>query len=188
MSGAMFIGTNYDVVLGDLPATTGTQARLMQMYMGVPWVSTLASATAAQKLVDSGNELDNRRRSQAARSRHSRAAEIQVQLEEKRASLSALPSDESIQAELSDLGRRYAESRRREKAMQERLDRETVAEHQASAAYLQDRRDLQAHKDSTAAGAIFRMLDPTCCPRCDHEIDKEKKKKEATGADAQGNA
>lgn len=179
LSGAMFIGTNYDVVLGDLPATTGTQARLMQMYLGVPWVSTLASATAARKLVDSGKELDNRRRSQAERSRQARVAEIEVQLEEKRASLSALPSDESIQAELSQLSRRYAESRRREKAMQERLDRETVAEDQASAAYLQDRRDLQAHKDSTAAGAIFRLLDPTCCPRCDHEIDKEKKKKEA---------
>jgi hypothetical protein len=179
LSGAMFIGTNYDVVLGDLPATTGTQARLMQMYLGVPWVSTLASAIAAQKLVDSGNELDSRRRSQAARAKQTRAAEIEEQLNQKRESLSALPSDEALQAELSQLSRKYAEAKRREKAMQERLDRETTAEVQANVVYLQDRRDLQAYKDSTAAGSIFRMLDPTCCPRCDHEIDKEKKKKEA---------
>ena len=179
LSGAMFIGTNYDVVLGDLPATTGTQARLMQMYLGVPWVSTLASAIAAQKLVDSGNDLDNRRRSQAARAKQTRAAEIEAQVNKKRDSLSTLPSDEAIQAELSQLSRKYAETKRREKAMQERLDRESTAEAQANVAYLQDRRDLQAHKESTAAGSIFRMLDPTCCPRCDHEIDKEKKKKEA---------
>lgn len=178
LSGAMFIGTNYDVVLGDLPVTTGTQARLMQMYLGVPWVSTLASAVAAQRLVESGNDLDARRRSQGARAKQTRVNEIEAQLAEKRAAFNALPSDEAIQTELSGLSGKYAETKRREKAMQERLDREAAAEQQASAAYLQDRRDLQAHKDSTAAGSIFRMLDPTCCPRCDHEIDQERKKKE----------
>lgn len=178
LSGAMFIGTNYDVVLGDLPVTTGTQARLMQMYLGVPWVSTLASAVAAQRLVESGNDLDARRRSQGARAKQTRVNEIEAQLAEKRAAFNALPSDEAIQTELSGLSGRYAETKRREKAMQERLDREVAAEQQASAAYLQDRRELQAHKDSIAAGSIFRMLDPTCCPRCDHEIDQERKKKE----------
>ncbi len=179
LSGAMFIGTNYEVVLGDLPATTGTQARLMQMYLGVPWVSTLASAWAALKLVESGNDREARRHSQGARTRQARVKEIEALLAEKRAALSAQPSDEEIQAELSVLSGRYSETKRREKAMQERLDRETLAERQASAAYLQDRRELQAHKDSMAAGSIFRSLDPTCCPRCDHEIDQARKKQEA---------
>lgn len=179
LSGAMFIGTNYDVVLGDLPATTGTQARLMQMYLGVPWVSTLASASAAQKLVESGNDLEARRRNQGARAKQARVKEIEALLAEKREALNAQPSDEVIQVELSALSGKYSETKRREKAMQERLDREMLAEQQASAAYLQDRRDLQVHKDSTAAGSIFRLLDPTCCPRCDHEIDQARKKKEA---------
>ena len=179
LSGAMFIGTNYDVVLGDLPATTGTQARLMQMYLGVPWVSTLASASAAQKLVESGNDLEARRRNQGARAKQARVKEIEALLAEKREALNAQPSDDVIQVELSALSGKYSETKRREKAMQERLDREMLAEQQASAAYLQDRRDLQVHKDSTAAGSIFRLLDPTCCPRCDHEIDQARKKKEA---------
>lgn len=179
LSGAMFIGTNYDVVLGDLPATTGTQARLMQMYLGVPWVSTLATAAAALKLVESGNELEARRRNQGARAKQTRVKEIEVALAEKRNALSAQPSDETIQAELSLLSGRYSETKRQEKAMQERLDRETLAEQQANAAYLQDRHELQAHLDSTAAGSIFRLLDPSCCPRCDHEIDLARKKKEA---------
>lgn len=179
LSGAMFIGTNYDVVLGDLPATTGTQARLMQMYLGVPWVSTLATAAAALKLVESGNELESRRRNQGARAKQSRVKEIEVLLAEKREALSSQPSDEAIQAELSALSGRYSEAKRREKAMHERLDRETLAEKQASSAHLEDRRELQAHNDSTAAGSIFRMLDPSCCPRCDHEIDQARKKKEA---------
>jgi hypothetical protein len=180
LSGAMFIGTNYDVVLGDLPATTGTQARLMQMYLGVPWVSTLATAAAALKLVESGNELEVRRRNLGASAKQTRVKEIEATLTEKQQALSAQPSDEAIQAELSVLSGRYSETKRREKAMQERLDRETLAEQQASAAYLQDRRELQAHLDSTAAGSIFRLLDPSCCPRCDHEIDQARKKIEAT--------
>lgn len=179
LSGAMFIGTNYDVVLGDLPATTGTQARLMQMYLGVPWVSTLATAAAALKLVESGNELEVRRRNQGARAKQTRVKEIEATLVEKREALRTQPSDEAIQAELSVLSGRYSETKRREMAMHERLDRETLAEQQANAAYLQDRRDLQAHLDSTAAGSIFRLLDPSCCPRCDHEIDQARKKKEA---------
>lgn len=179
LSGAMFIGTNYDVVLGDLPATTGTQARLMQMYLGVPWVSTLASALAAQKLVESGTNLDARRRDQDARAKQARVKEIEASLSGKREALNAQPSDEALQAELSALSGKYSEIKRREKAMLERLEREMLAEKQASAAYLQDRRDLQFHKDSTAAGSIFRLLDPTCCPRCDHEIDQARKKKEA---------
>lgn len=179
LSGAMFIGTNYDVVLGDLPATTGTQARLMQMYLGVPWVSTLATAAAALKLVESGNELEARRRNQGTRAKQLRVKEIEALLVEKRSSLDAQPSDEVVRAGLSELSGRYSETKRREKAMQERLDRETLAERQASAAHLQDRRDLQSHNDSTAAGSVFRLLDPSCCPRCDHEIDQARKKKEA---------
>lgn len=179
LSGAMFIGTNYDVVLGDLPAAGGTQARLMHMYMGVPWVSTLATASAALKLVESENELQARRRNQGARARQTRVKEIEATLAEKRIALNAQPSDETIQAELSILSGRYAETKRREIAMQERLDRETLAEQQANAAYLEDRRELQAHLESTAAGSVFRLLDPSCCPRCDHEIDQARKKREA---------
>jgi len=179
LSGAMFIGTNYDVVLGDLPATTGTQARLMQMYLGVPWVSTLATAAAALKLVESRNDLEVRRRNHGARAKQTRVKEIEAALTEKQEALNAQPSDEAIQAELSVLSARYLETKRREKAMQERLDREVLAEQQAGAAYLQERRDLQVHLDSMAAGSVFRLLDPSCCPRCDYEIDQARKKKEA---------
>ena len=149
------------------------------MYLGVPWVSTLATASAAQKLVESGNELEARRHNQDTRAKLTRVKEIESLLTEKREALKSQPSDEAIQYELSELSGKYSEAKRREKAMQERLDREMLAEQQANAAYLQDRCDLQIHKDSTAAGSIFRLLDPTCCPRCDHEIDQIRKKKEA---------
>jgi hypothetical protein len=35
----MFIGTNYETLLGDMPVASGLNPRLIQMYIGVQWVS-----------------------------------------------------------------------------------------------------------------------------------------------------
>ena len=75
----------------------------MQMYLGVPWVSTLATAAAALKLVESGNELEARRRNQGTRAKQARVKEIEAALVEKREALNSHPSDQAIQAELSVL-------------------------------------------------------------------------------------
>jgi hypothetical protein len=45
---------------------------------------------------------------------------------------------------------------------------------------LEDRRDLQNHVDATAADGVFRALEPSCCPRCEHSISKSKKELEST--------
>ncbi len=50
---------------------------------------------------------------------------------------------------------------------------------QCDSAYLEDQRELQSHVDSTAANAVFRALNPTCCPRCDKKISDAKKAAEA---------
>jgi DNA-directed RNA polymerase subunit M/transcription elongation factor TFIIS len=44
--------------------------------------------------------------------------------------------------------------------------------------FAEDRRELQAHIDSEAAAEVFRMLDPSYCPRCDNAIAIERKKRE----------
>lgn len=58
-SGAMFIGTNYEVLLGDMPVSTGLTSRLMQMYLGVPWVSTLAAAKTAYQIVEQAVQVSS---------------------------------------------------------------------------------------------------------------------------------
>lgn len=182
-SGAMFIGTNYDVLLGDMPVAAGLNARLMQMYLGVPWVSTLASAKSAQQAVQNAVDIRARRRTQGQAVRRNRVKQIQAELEAKRRELSRIPSDQELRDTLSALGKAYADTKRQERALQQRIERETSALEQAGAAYQEDRRDLQTHLDSMAAGAVFRMLDPTCCPRCDHSIsDSRKKQEKATHA------
>ena len=179
-SGAMFIGTNYEVLLGDMPVAAGLNARLIQMYLGVPWVSTLAAAKSAQQAVQNAADIRARRRAQGQTARRNRVDLISAELESRRRELSGLPSDQQLRDRLSSLSTAYADKKRQEQVEQHRIERETAALRQAEAAYQEDRRDLQTHLDSMAAGAVFRMLDPTCCPRCDHSIPDSRKKQEKT--------
>ncbi len=46
---AKFIGTNYETIIGELPPQSGVPVRLLQMFLGIPWVTTSAAAGAALK-------------------------------------------------------------------------------------------------------------------------------------------
>jgi hypothetical protein len=89
--------------------------------------------------------------------------------------LANIPSDQAVRDAINADVVELAEIRRLERAMVERVERAATALRQTNAAYQEDRRDLQAHLDAMSATAVFRRLEPKCCPRCDHTISKEKK-------------
>jgi len=178
-SGAMFIGTNYEVLLGDMPVTTGLTSRLMQMYLGIPWVSTLAAAKTAHQVVEQAVQVSARRNEQGREAAQARIASISAQLEEKRAELAKIPSDQAVREAIDADVAELSEVRLLERAMLERVERAVTALRQTNMAYQGDRRDLQAHMDAMSATAVFRRLEPKCCPRCDHAISKVKKDLEA---------
>lgn len=174
-SGAMFIGTNYEVLLGDMPVATGLTSRLMQMYLGVPWVSTLAAAKTAQQLVEQAVQVSARRSEQGRDAAKARIESISGQLAERRAELAEIPSDDAVRNGIDADATELVEVRRQERATVERAERAAAAHREVSAAHQEDRRDLQAHMDAMSATAVFRRLEPKCCPRCDHSISKAKK-------------
>jgi hypothetical protein len=177
-SGAMFIGTDYSVLLGDLPVTTGLNARLMQMFLGIPWVSTLAAIKSALKAAQSEKEVRGRRRRSHDQAREARKNDLTLELDKKLQELGALAPDDELREAIAAFEKDYASTKQHERSLVERLERDLEAARQAEAALTEDRRDLQSHLDSAAADSIFRLLDPSCCPRCDHAISDDKKKKE----------
>ena len=177
-SGAMFIGTNYETLLGDMPVASGLNPRLIQMYIGVPWVSTLASSQSALKAGQNALDARSRKQAQAQESRQQRESEIAKDLTAKRNELAALPSDDELRESLGQLNSDFGSVMRQQGVLEKRLSNEIQAEEEARVLSLADRKELQAHLDSMAAGAIFRTLDPTYCPRCDNEISEAKKKLE----------
>ncbi|HBT31890.1 MAG TPA: large ATP-binding protein [Pusillimonas sp.] len=177
-SGAMFIGTNYDVLLGDMPVTTGLTSRLMQMYLGVPWVSTLATAKTAHHIVDQAVQGAARKNEQEHKVIEERITSINAQLIEKRAELNKIPSDEAVRKAIDADANELADVRRQERIMAEHVERSITACRELNAIHQEDRRDLQTHLDNMSATAVFRRLEPKCCPRCDHTISKMKKELE----------
>jgi transcription elongation factor Elf1 len=177
-SGAMFIGTDYEVLLGDMPVATGLTSRLIQMYLGVPWVSTLASAKSAQQFVEQAVQTAARRQEQGRQTAQARIDSITSQLTVKRNELAQFPSDQSVRNAIAAGTAELSEVRRKERAVAERVERSAAALREITAAYQEDRRDLQTHLDSMSANAVFRRLEPKCCPRCDHTISKTKKEQE----------
>ncbi|HBO0334654.1 TPA: large ATP-binding protein [Pseudomonas aeruginosa] len=177
-SGAMFIGTNYEVLLGDMPVTAGITSRLMQMYLGVPWVSTLAAAKTACQIVEQAVQTSIRRNEQGREAAQARIASISAQLTEKRAELAKIPSDEAVRNAIDADAAELANVRREERLMVEHTERAVAALRDLTSAHQEDRRDLQTHMDSMSATAVFRRLEPKCCPRCDHTISKAKKELE----------
>lgn len=178
LSGALFIGTDYSSLLGDIPPSTGLPLRLLQMYLGLPWISTLTAAKAAQS--GAKRELDaleiRKRAGQAARD--ARMAMIGRELNEKRSELAGMPKDSDIRAKLDQLGSTYIQLKSDEFVLLERLSRIELSISQAEVSYASDRQELAAHIDAVAAGAVFRMLDPSCCPRCETRIQEDRKKSE----------
>lgn len=179
-SGAMFIGTNYDVLLGDMPVNSGLTSRLMQMYLGVPWVSTLATAKTAHQHVEQAVQAFARQAAQLQNTSNERIANIKAQLTEKRAELAEIPSDKAVRNAIDADSIELADLRRQERVLTEHMERTVTALRELRSVYQEDRRDLQTHMDAMSASAVFRRLEPKCCPRCDHTISKSKKERESS--------
>ncbi|WP_438025750.1 large ATP-binding protein [Sorangium sp. So ce233] len=178
LSGAMFIGTNYSVLLGDMPPDSGLTVPLMQMYLGLPWVSTLTAAKAAEQGARRAHEARERRRKAGEAGRNARRDALRAQLEATRQKRDATPSDADVRAELARLQSELSKERKVQLEAQARLDRERSAMVAAEVAHVADRHELQAHLDAEAAGAAFRMLDPSFCPRCDAAVTDERRERE----------
>ena len=174
-SGAMFIGTSYEVLLGDMPVTGGMTSRLMQMYLGVPWVSTLAAGKAALQAVEQSVQVSDRRSAAIQAAAAARVENIRSQLEGKRAALAEIPSDQAVRDAIHAATVELSKVRWDEQAAMVRAADARAALRDFLSANQEDRSDLQTHLDATSAVAVFRRLEPKCCPRCDHEISKAKK-------------
>jgi len=174
----MFIGTNYSVLLGDIPSESGMTPALMRMYLGLPWVSTLMAAKTVQREVEQAQEARERRRKSGKANRENRRNEILAQLEPKRRQRDATPDDQELRSKIVARQADFGVERKALLEFEKALEQADASLKQAELAHTSDRKELRAYEDAEAAGAVFRMLDPSCCPRCDAAVTNERRKRE----------
>lgn len=178
LSGVMFIGTDYSSLLGDMPSLSGVPVRLLQMYLGLPWIPTLTVAQAAVKLVEAKQKLKAVKRAEIAASRNSRLEDLNAELADKQTELDNTPSDEDVRRTFEEATSELSQLRAREIGAGEKWRHATVDLKRVEETHAEDRHELQAFIDAQAASAVFRALDPSCCPRCDTAIGSERKRRE----------
>ncbi|MFE2163585.1 hypothetical protein ACFXB3_00655 [Streptomyces sp. NPDC059447] len=153
-------------LVGQLPV------RLMQLFLDVPYAPELSRLATLRKAETQEASRVVRRAKEDARAREEQVAPLHRALEEAQESL------RSLEVSRPDLGRQLAAVDRAtaELAASQAAYQEMEEQHQAAKKSRQsDQRAERRAKQSSAARLLLGALDPEVCPRCDHEIDDERR-------------
>lgn len=172
LSGAMVIEPSPDNLFGNYQALG---ARMMQMYLGVPWTNAVNDVQAAQTRIEIEGRQAASETERTRERRRTRIEEIEAEIAELRRKLAGLPSAEKQRVDLADANRRFAEAQGRLRSAVRSLAVATEDREAAKHAHDAARRDLREFREGRAAKRVFRSLDPVCCPRCDEKFDDERK-------------
>lgn len=148
----------------------GVSLRLLQLFMGLPWVTTYTAATTALKMVTADREPD-KAAAPGANRLSARLAGLEAELVEARKA-------NDRRNDRVELRRRLVVADLRLVTLQARVsegrDAEAALTRQvsvASSSLGSSRGMLQQLLDEKAAGLVFRTLRPVCCPSCDAGLD-----------------
>ncbi len=179
LSAAMFIGTSYGAIFGDT-AMSGLPNRILNMYMGLPWIPTQAALKALEGQLKGTSAVENLYVDKAKEDRKKRLLDIQGQLEAKRSALSKLPQPQKSRQEYNKLIEEYNRAYELSNDAKRRLTDVRPELEIIEASLKADRISLQHFKEDNAARQIFKQLNPTCCPHCEQKISQEQLEKEKT--------
>lgn len=179
LASALFISTNYSSLFGDV-STDGLSNRLMNMYLGLPWISTYTNLKTIESQIKSENKVEGIHLDKETERKKKRYLEISKELEEKEKQVATIPSDKDVQEALKKLRENYGSSSRIITQLDAVLRRMSEDYRISKETKLSDKIKVNNFKEDSAANTIFKRLSPTCCPHCDHEITKEKIEKEKT--------
>jgi len=168
MSAALFITGPGEALFGDV-TSDALPLRLIQLFIGLPWITTYTVASAALKKVEAEREREQGR---VASKVTSRIAEIDRDISDTEKKLKGQPDVSAVRASLPGLDRILVERRREaDDAAQVLALREAELSEAKSIRAEARRRVLQAREDA-AAGLVFRRLQPACCPACANTFEE----------------
>jgi energy-coupling factor transporter ATP-binding protein EcfA2 len=177
---SFFVNGPGKAVFGEV-TVDGMPLRLLQLFMGLPWISTYSAASTALKKVQAEKKELPGASDHTKRRLTERLNAVEQEL--KGARSRARPGSDRNRlrqslmrhdASLVALQTRIDDGRAQVAALKQQLA-------VASTSLAEAKRTLQQVKDENAAGYVFRQLRPVCCPSCDAGIDQ--RRYEAVDAD-----
>ncbi|MBB3952512.1 hypothetical protein [Aureimonas jatrophae] len=169
MSSALFIDGPGKAIFGGV-ANDGLPIRLMQLFIGMPWISTYSAASTALKSVQADDKADRETSGTQAGRAVGRRAELKAELAGLRETLAGLPDRDALRADLRAIDAQLLASGSRIASAKGQVDASTRAEADAISIHAGARSALQQAQDDAAAGYVFRRLRPSCCPACEASV------------------
>ncbi|MHA6721144.1 hypothetical protein ACX40Y_17055 [Sphingomonas sp. RS6] len=170
ISSAFYLSSSVEpkALFGDLPVD-GIPLRLLQLFIGLPWVSTYSAALTAQKQIEQG--IANRP-SQAGTATvlKTRLLEVEEQLAE--AKKARGPDNRSdLRLQLARLDETIAADRRQARDANTVMEADETSLGAISESFETARRRLKLLEEERSAGYSFRQLSPSCCPACEGQFE-----------------
>lgn len=164
------------VLLG--PTSVGAlPARLMQIFLDIPYVTELSEIAVAVKAFKQTERHGQRRAQQDTKARQSRRDPLVKDLADARTRLALLASQapdlRGLLTEVEGAARQVSRLRDTHDALEQGLRK-------ARKQRIADQRALRWANESAAARMLLGALDPEVCPRCDTEIGDDRREEENT--------
>lgn len=168
------VATFGSVAIGAMPT------RMMQMFLGIPWVNTVndIKAALARIKIDSDGEASSIARGKSQT--EARISELETQLAARKDELAQLPDEDDVRSSLRSANASFAEAEDRHRKLIVVHSEAVKDEEAADDALVEARRAVRAFKDSRDAGFIFRSLKPTCCPSCNEVFTEQRELERST--------
>lgn len=179
LSGGLYFGGDHKVLLGDVQMS-GLPARMLQMYIGLPWASTRMQAVTAKKEIDQEREQASKAAAHRATDAAAARERLSKELEEAQKSLAALPAEVTSSRDLTVRAAELAKLAPLGTELQLKLAAAQDEARQFRDLATADERALRDLRENIVAAQFFNGLDPTCCPRCETKVTSARIKRENT--------
>jgi hypothetical protein len=179
LSGGLYFGGDHKQLLGDV-MMAGLPARMLQMYVGLPWAGTRMHIGTALKEVGQEEERSRKAASQSANEATAARERLEKELAAANDSLKKLPtqggSAEQLKARADEIARLAPAGTE----LQIKLAAAEAEAGQLRTVALADERGLRDLRENVVATRFFNGLEPACCPRCETAVSRARIKKESS--------
>jgi len=178
LSGGLYFGGDHKQLLGDVQMA-GLPARMLQMYIGMPWATTVMQTGTAKRELEQEAEKASKAATAAAKDAETARARIDRELQTAKKNLASFAQVTATAAELERLAGEVARLSPIAFDLAQRLARAEAEATELERLATGDERAVRDLRENIVATQFFNGLQPVCCPRCETRVSSERLKRES---------
>lgn len=178
LSGGLYFGGDHKQLLGDVQMS-GLPARMLQMYIGMPWATTVMQASTAKRELEQEVEKASKAATAAAKDAETARERIDLELRAAKKNLDSFAQVTATAAELERLAGEVARLSPIALDLEQRLARAEAEATELERFANADERAVRDLRENIVATQFFNGLQPVCCPRCETRVSRERLKRES---------